>query len=32
VAHQANEHIAIDQLALAVDVYVQTVETWYRNA
>ncbi len=31
VAHQANEHIAIDQMALAVDVYLRTVETWFRN-
>jgi succinyl-diaminopimelate desuccinylase len=31
VAHQANEHIAIDQMALAVDVYLSTVEAWFRN-
>jgi acetylornithine deacetylase/succinyl-diaminopimelate desuccinylase-like protein len=31
VAHQANEHIAIDQMALAVDVYMRTVEVWFRN-
>jgi acetylornithine deacetylase/succinyl-diaminopimelate desuccinylase-like protein len=31
VAHQSNEYIAIDQMALAVDVYLRTVETWFRN-
>jgi acetylornithine deacetylase/succinyl-diaminopimelate desuccinylase-like protein len=29
VAHQANEHIAIDQMALAVDVYLRTIQTWF---
>ncbi len=31
VAHQANEHISIDEMALAVDIYSHTVETWFRN-
>ncbi len=29
VAHQANEHIAIDQMALAVEVYLRTIQTWF---
>lgn len=32
VAHQANEHIAIDQLALAVQGYLKTIETWLDSA
>jgi len=31
VAHQANEHIAINQMTLAVEVYLRTIETWFRN-
>jgi len=31
MAHRANEHIAVDQMALAVDVYLRTVEAWFRN-
>jgi acetylornithine deacetylase/succinyl-diaminopimelate desuccinylase family protein len=31
VAHQANEHISIDEMAVAVDIYTRTVETWFRN-
>jgi acetylornithine deacetylase/succinyl-diaminopimelate desuccinylase-like protein len=32
VAHQANEHIAIDQMVLAVAVYLKTIEAWLREA
>jgi acetylornithine deacetylase/succinyl-diaminopimelate desuccinylase family protein len=32
VAHQANEHISIDQMALAVQVYLRTIETWLKGA
>jgi succinyl-diaminopimelate desuccinylase len=32
VAHQANEHISIDQMALAVRVYLQTIEAWLKGA
>lgn len=32
VAHQANEHISIDQMALAVQVYLKTIETWLKGA
>ena len=32
VAHQANEHIAIDQMALAVDVYLRTIDAWFKDA
>ncbi|HSB71221.1 MAG TPA: M20 family metallopeptidase [Candidatus Methylomirabilis sp.] len=32
VAHQANEHIAIDQMALAVQVYLRTIEAWLEHA
>lgn len=32
VAHQANEHIAIDQMALAVEVYLRTIDAWFKNA
>jgi acetylornithine deacetylase/succinyl-diaminopimelate desuccinylase family protein len=32
VAHQANEHISIEQMALAVDVYLRTIEAWFKNA
>jgi acetylornithine deacetylase/succinyl-diaminopimelate desuccinylase family protein len=31
-AHQANEHISIDQLGLAVQVYLKTIETWLKDA
>jgi succinyl-diaminopimelate desuccinylase len=31
VAHQANEHIAIDQMALAVDVYLRTIHSWFED-
>ena len=31
VAHQANEHIAINQMTLAVEVYLRTIEAWFRN-
>lgn len=31
VAHQANEHIPIDQMALAVRVYLETIETWLKG-
>jgi succinyl-diaminopimelate desuccinylase len=31
VAHQANEHISIDQMALAVQVYLRTIETWLED-
>ena len=32
VAHQANEHISIDQMALAVQVYLKTIEAWLEGA
>jgi succinyl-diaminopimelate desuccinylase len=31
VAHQVNEHIAIDQMVIAVDVYVRTIEAWFQT-
>ena len=31
VAHQANEHIAVDQMALAVDVFTRTIEGWFET-
>ena len=32
VAHQANEHISIDQMAQAVQVYLRTIATWLTGA
>jgi acetylornithine deacetylase/succinyl-diaminopimelate desuccinylase-like protein len=32
VAHQANEHVPIAQLELAVDVYLQTIGVWCGHA
>jgi len=31
VAHQANEHISIEQMALAVEVYLKTIEAWMKD-
>jgi succinyl-diaminopimelate desuccinylase len=31
-AHQANECISIEQMALAVEVYLKTIEAWARRA
>ena len=32
VAHQADEHVSVDQIALAVPLYVETIEEWARTA
>lgn len=32
LAHQANECVSIEQMALAVEVYLKTVEAWVRRA
>ena len=31
VAHQANEYVPVDQLALAVEVYLGTLDAWLRS-
>jgi acetylornithine deacetylase/succinyl-diaminopimelate desuccinylase-like protein len=31
VAHQANEHISIEQMALAVEVYLRTIDAWMKD-
>jgi acetylornithine deacetylase/succinyl-diaminopimelate desuccinylase-like protein len=31
VAHQANEHISIEQMALGVEVYLKAVEGWMKD-
>jgi acetylornithine deacetylase/succinyl-diaminopimelate desuccinylase family protein len=31
VAHQANEHISIEQMALAVEVYLKTIDAWLKD-
>ena len=31
VAHQVNEHIAVDQMALAVDVYSRIIQGWFES-
>jgi acetylornithine deacetylase/succinyl-diaminopimelate desuccinylase-like protein len=31
VAHQANEYVPVDQLALAVEVYLGTLDAWITN-
>jgi acetylornithine deacetylase/succinyl-diaminopimelate desuccinylase-like protein len=31
VAHQANEYVPVDQLALAVEVYLGTLDAWMTN-
>jgi hypothetical protein len=31
VAHQANEHISIEQMALGVEVYMKTIEGWMKD-
>lgn len=30
-AHQANEHISIEQMALGVEVYLKTIEAWMKD-
>jgi len=31
VAHQANERISIEQMALGVEVYLRTIEAWMKD-